>query len=84
MMSVDREIREIMNRIVGDYEQTLAQDIRGAERAGYEYLHVFGPIDPGRDRALEYYSFPSDSEEPPNPPAVCYETTHCLGEEMKP
>jgi len=61
--------------------ERMEQELHGAWRAGYNYLHVYDPVEPvGRadttQFAVRQYVFPAYSEHPPEPDGVRYRYTY--------
>ena len=56
-------------------------ELRGAWRAGYDYVHVYDEpptVDPDQPFTIRQYALPSNGEQPPRPPELQYRYTYDL------
>lgn len=83
-----RTISDMVGKFTEEFAEQMAYELRGAWRAGYDYLHVYdapGPAGPWDDTELKerltvrQYVYPSHKGAPrPSPDALVYRYTYDL------
>lgn len=72
----------VMERATRAMAERLDYELRGAWRAGYDYVHVYDePPSPPESGtfALRRYVLPTDEERPPRPSSLIYRYTYNIG-----
>ena len=78
-------LQEATTRVAEAFAERLEYELRGAWRAGYDYVHVYGD-GPGDIRSVELneqfsvtqYILPSNQKQPPRPQTREYRYTYDL------
>lgn len=77
---------DALEELLDQHAQWLEYELRGAWRAGYEYVHLYREtaaetIQSGRDQfTVKQAVWPTDREEPTQIDGYQYETTYLVGE----
>lgn len=74
-------VTDAVDRAVEAFADRLETELRGAWRAGYNYVHVYDELpsgEPGETFTLQQYVLPTDVEQPPHPPQLQYRYTYDL------
>ena len=80
----DLSIQSGIEKIARQHAERMEYELRGAWRAGYDYLHVYdelpngGTDTPEQLLSVTQYVFPSNVEKPPRPPQLRYAYTYDL------
>ena len=79
-------ITDVINDATAAMTERLDYELRGAWRAGYDYVHVYGEppgfrshADVSEQFAVRQYVLPSNQEQPPRPETRQYRYTYDLG-----
>lgn len=72
----------VIKQTTREMAEQLDYELRGAWRAGYDYVHVYdeppSPPDSGTF-TLRQYVLPTNAEQPPNPVGPIYRYTYDIG-----
>ena len=74
-------VTDAADRAAKAFAERIEQELRGAWRAGYDYVHVYDELpsgEPGETFTLRQYVLPSNGEQPPRPPELQYRHTYDL------
>lgn len=81
---VSIDTSDIVTEAAESMARQMEYELRGAWRAGFDYVHVYddaslGMADPAETVALTQYVLPSNRQEPPRPTDRIYRYTYDLG-----
>jgi hypothetical protein len=80
---ITTDAAERMSRRVAE---RMDKELRGAWRAGYDYLHVYDALDCNGLRSdsftIKQYILPSNVEQPPRPDFAAYQHTYILDDDV--
>ena len=77
-MSDEADPRDAIRKAAEAHTEYLEKELRGAWRAGYDYLHVYSkPKTSIEELSLVTYVLPSN-DAPPRPPSLTYDVTYDL------
>ena len=82
---MDDLVTDTVERAMQSLSEQLEYELRGAWRAGYDYVHLYEPMQPmARQKltgtlSLQQFVLPSHAETPPRPDGVNYIGTYDIG-----